>query len=265
MFNSVNRSMLPLFSGGLDLNIPYNIPNLNMSLESQYITSPNGAAHFAGNYFDGTNTIGAIYGSNFYVNSFTYNGYMSAKLSNVNSPVLAPSGIWSFGNLLNTYTYCVAYNNLQNTNTEENLLLNTRDGLITGPNIFVKIYRPFGADYLKIELTDSTTNQIIITTIETTQGLNILILNYDDTTKILNVYINGTLYTGTNLLMSGHFWDKNGNAQTANVYMSNGGVNNFWVGWLCDQYIYNRILSNAEINILGNFLAKKFAGNWTNI
>lgn len=277
---SQKHSILPLFSGGLDLNIPFNIPNLYRAIVAEFAYSNTG--RYRNNIYD-KNKISLNYmqtdKSGTVWLSIINGQYVAETIGSGGYPWIRLYNYLSLGDLINNYTFAIVYKHHISTGTlVDNCLLTTYNVNPSIPDLhsygkeLTELYRPAGLDILRIRLTDATTNQIIVDINETITNLNIIFMTYNDTTKVLNLYVNGVLYTSTNALMSGYYFDVTNSdvAAYANIWLSvinslTGAYEKVWDGIMGDNLFYNRVLTNTEINKLGNFLAEKFGGNWTDI
>lgn len=92
----------------------------------------------------------------------------------------------------------------------------------------------------------TTTSAFIGTTIYTTASLNALI----------NGVGNGVTAAGSNTA--------NQNRQFA-IGMNGGYGDTFFEGYMGELILYPTVLTNAEINVIGNYLAAKWSIGWTNL
>jgi hypothetical protein len=95
-------------------------------------------------------------------------------------------------------------------------------------------------------------------------GWQIVAIGFDWGTKTGKLILNGATNTGTNALMD--VWAFATPTAVLHVganYVPNPYYN--WDGYYGEFVWYSGILSNAQINLLGNYLAGKYALSWTAI
>lgn len=120
--------------------------------------------------------------------------------------------------------------------------------------------------------------QIDMTNLSTMQGINlittaqfndnetqIVIGQFDQTNKTARIIVNGVEnLSGSNVLYTGATLNTNLDTPRIGNYTSSTTSFRF-SGLVGDIYFFSSIISNSIINSMGNYLAAKFAGTWSNI
>jgi len=259
-----NRSILPLFSGSIN---PKNINGFYAGLFSENI---NKIDTYTMNYWK-------LESINQSINESQYNPVISGSVENLGlfngnfvpknpttNPVSNNMAIVSyapFGEFLNTYTFFSVFDSINSSTNTFYVSLNL---LSTAGVKLVEIIKNSSGN-IEVTIRDRfNTSQINVITLIPANQNNIICLKFDVNLKKLDVYVNGINYNATNPSLATHWFNSSG-VNGANYWLSDGTSLNNTYGVMGDSYIYNTLLTNNEINQVGNFLKEKFGGNWTNI
>jgi hypothetical protein len=180
-------------------------------------------------------------------NTRTLNSRNVIDFDGTNDTLVLPSGIYGFTNGNNS-VFAVYANDviaggarfiMHGTNGTQTFLLNENP------------------DSNRLETRQHASTNMFVTHADDTVGI---ILSYLKNGAEVRARRNGpSLTTGTNAAGGQNF------TLTSAHLGSESGTINYWDGVLAEIIIYNTVLSDADQNIVGNYLASKWGITWTNI
>lgn len=111
-------------------------------------------------------------------------------------------------------------------------------------------------------------NNMQVATIDSVTNVNgagwlIVIVSFDGTAKTAKMYEGGNTISLTNGAMNTFTWNVGQSFTVFNV--TAGGIANDWIGAGGEFFIFSDVKAVADINLLGNYLAGKYALAWTDV
>lgn len=265
---------------GFNPNVPYQISNLAHIYDVIYNTNPLGLiGSNAWRWLDSNKNLVGGLSSNSGLGA-TYSTYNNRKIVSTTSDnyFLYNAGLYGshvpFGCPSNTaiskFTFFIVAksNVIINTNLQY-LFVNAFFNGASWSNNFV-LQRTANNDFITLYLNDQLGNTLTINSNISTQTWNVYVVTFDNTTGIANLYVNGTLFSGQNNLLTSYVFNQvfvNSSNTGYNAYLSSAtGTGNGYLGYLGDMIVYSRILTNSEINSIGQYENQKFnITSWINI
>ncbi len=235
--------------GSSEVPIPPAITNLGLWLDAtddSTISTATGASEWrdkSGNNYHAGQSTGAAQPAT----GNTLNGRKVLRFDGIDDRMTLPSGAFSLSNS-NATMFLVYRNTGTNSNRQP---INAQDG---GSNRF-RFIRTSGTQFGGTH-GSNTGQSSVTTTSETTTGHIALLVSPDNTTNY-RIYRGGTTLTGTDAPRTTF-------TATSFTIGSQTGTTNPWDGDIGEIIIYTRVLTNAERNLIGNYLASKWGLAWTN-